>query len=204
MARSAQNFSVAGLATPPKASRRRHIECTQSESRSFLLSSVISLRERNKKRQGKARTSTKGERGRGSKGKDQQKARKLTHRRCVATSRDGAKHGVTQSNPDRERKADRVFEAQHEVRRRAKQSKARRHRSTARRRSKAQSPKQSTTSEAKHDVSAYCQLLVAKSFFPTLCPPLGGPVGGGGRRRRACNACASPETAAGSGRDYSF
>ena len=122
MARSAQNFSVAGLATPPKASRRRHIECTQSESRSFLLSSVISLRERNKKRQGKARTSTKGERGRGSKGKDRQKARKLTHRRCVATSRDGAKHGVTQSNPDRERKADRVFEAQHEVRRRAKQS----------------------------------------------------------------------------------
>ena len=49
----------------------------------LLCSSVISLRERNKKRHGKARTSSKGERG--SKGKDKQKARKLTHfiRRCV-------------------------------------------------------------------------------------------------------------------------
>ena len=167
MARSAQNFSVAGLATPPKASRRRHIECTQSESRSFLLSSVISLRERNKKRQGKARTSTKGERGRGSKGKDQQKARKLTHRRCVATSRDGAKHGVTQSNPDRERKADRVFEAQHEVRRRAKQSTTSSKHSTT--------PKQSTKSEAKHDVRSKarrlsCLLPACEKLFSFLRP----------------------------------
>ena len=149
MARSAQNFSVAGLETPPKASRRRHIECTQSESRSFLLSSVISLRERNKKRQGKARTSTKGERGRGSKGKDQQKARKLTHRRCVATSRDGAKHGVTQSNPDRERKADRVFEARSTSTSEAKHDVIEaQHDAEAKHkvRSKTRRPKQSTTS----------------------------------------------------------
>ena len=201
MARSAQNFSVAGLATPPKASRRRHIECTQSESRSFLLSSVISLRERNKKRQGKARTSTKGERGRGSKGKDQQKARKLTHRRCVATSRDGAKHGVTQSNPDRERKADRVFEAQHEVRRRAKQSTTSSKHSTT--------PKQSTKSEAKHGVRGKarrlsCLLQAREKLFPYFVPPLGGAVGGGGRRRWAYNACASPETAAACGRDCPY
>ena len=136
----------------------------------LLCSSVISLRERNKKRQGKARTSTKGERGRGGKGKDRQKARKLTHRRCV---RDGAKHGVTQSNPDRERKADRVFEAQHEVRRRAKQSTTSSKHSTT--------PKQSTKSEAKHGVRSkarrlsclQCIAILAKSFFPTLCPPLG-------------------------------
>ena len=167
MARSAQKFSVAGLATPPKASRRRHIECTQSESRSFLLSSVISLRERNKKRQGKARTSTKGERGRGGKGKDRQKARKLTHRRCV---RDGAKHGVTQSNPDRERKADRVFEAQHEVRRRAKQSTTSSKHSTT--------PKQSTKSEAKHGVRSKArrlsclQCISCEKLFFLLCAPL--------------------------------
>ena len=91
-----------------------------------LLGFVFFLRERNKKRQGKARTSSsKEERGRAKARTN--KARKLTHRGGL---RDGAKHGVArrakhgvaQSKPDRERKADRVVEAKHEVCRRTKQS----------------------------------------------------------------------------------
>ena len=141
---------------------------------------------------------------RGSKGKDKQKARALTHfiRRCVlrVTEQSTASRRATQIASEKQ-----IASSKHSTKYVDERSKARRHRSTARRRSKARSPKQSTTSEAKHDVShAYCELLVAKSFFPTLCPPLGGPVGGGGRRRRAYNACASPETAAGSGRGCSF
>ena len=50
-------------------------------------------------------------------------------------------------------------------------SKARRHRSTARRRSKAQSPKQRTASEAKHDVSHAYSVFLAKSFFSYFVPP---------------------------------
>ena len=95
----------------------------------LLCSSVISLRERNKKRHGKARTSSKGERG--SKGKDKQKARKLTHfiRRCVLRV-------TEQSTTSRiAKQTSQITSEKHEVRRRTKQS------------------KQSTsTNEAKHDV----------------------------------------------------
>ena len=85
------------------------------------------LRERNKKRQGEARTSSSKGESRGRAKARTNKARKLTHRRRL---RDGAKHGVArrakhgvaQSKPDRERKADRVVEAKHEVCRRTKQS----------------------------------------------------------------------------------
>ena len=74
-----------------------------------LLCFVFFLPERNKEMQGKARTSSsKGERGRAKARTN--KARKLTHRGGL---RDGAKHGVAQSKPDRERKADRVVEAKH-------------------------------------------------------------------------------------------
>ena len=92
----------------------------------LLCSSVISLRERNKKRHGKARTSSKGERG--SKGKDKQKARELTHfiRRCVLRV-------TEQSTTSRiAKQTSQITSEKHEVRRRTKQS--------------------TSTNEAKHDV----------------------------------------------------
>ena len=92
----------------------------------LLCSSVISLGERNKKRHGKARTSSKGERG--SKGKDKQKARKLTHfiRRCVLRV-------TEQSTTSRiAKQTSQITSEKHEVRRRTKQS--------------------TSTNEAKHDV----------------------------------------------------
>ena len=147
----------------------------------LLCSSVISLRERNKKRQGKARTSSKGERG--SKGKDKQKARGLTHfiRRCVLRV-------TEQSTTSRiAKQTSQITSEKHEVRRRTKQS--------------------TSTNEAKHDVveakhdvveakhgvikakhgvrskarRLSCLLQFAKSFF---CLPSGGAAGGGGRRGR--------------------
>ena len=84
------------------------------------------LRERNKKRHGKARTSSKGERG--SKGKDKQKARKLTHfiRRCVLRV-------TEQSTTSRiAKQTSQITSEKHEVRRRTKQS--------------------TSTNETKHDV----------------------------------------------------
>ena len=98
-----------------------------------------------------------------------------------------------------------IASSKHEVRRRAKQSTTSSKHSTT--------PKQSTKSEAKHGVRSKARrlscllcnkLLAKKSCFPTLCPPLGGAVGGGGRRRWAYNACASPETAAACGRDCPY
>ena len=111
---------------------------------------------------------------------------------------------IAQSKPDRERKADRVVEAKHEVCRRTKQSTT--------------SPKQRTTTtrakhdvvearrQAKHDVShahAYLLLnckLLAKSFFP-FAPPLGGALGGGGAPAPAYLCAWRPTYAASCRRD---
>ena len=75
---------------------------------------------------------------------------------------------IAQSKPDRERKADRVVEAQHEVRRRAKQSTTSSKHSTT--------PKQSTKSEAKHGVRGKarrlsCLLQAREKLFPYFVPP---------------------------------
>ena len=160
----------------------------------LLCSSVISLRERNKKRQGKARTSSKGERG--SKGKDKQKARKLTHfiRRCVLRVTEQAKHDVAHCKA----KTSQIASEKHEVRRRTKQS------TTSSKQSSKQSmtsSKPSNASEAKHDSHFRLRLQFAKSFF---CPPLRRSRRRGGRRGWAYNACASSETAAACGRDCPF
>ena len=114
----------------------------------LLCSSVISLRERNKKRHGKARTSSKGERG--SKGKDKQKARELTHfiRRCVLlrVTEQSTTSRIAKQKPARSRaKSTKYVDERSKARRR--RSKARRRRSQAwRHQSKAWRPKQSTTS----------------------------------------------------------
>ena len=109
----------------------------------LLCSSVISLRERNKKRHGKARTSSKGERG--SKGKDKQKARELTHfiRRCVLL------RVTEQSTTSRiAKQTSQITSEKHEVRRRTKQSTTSSKQSTT-----SSKPSMASASEAKHDVS---------------------------------------------------
>ena len=96
---------------------------------------------------------------------------------------------IAQSKPDRERKADRVVEAKHEVRRRKNKERS----STTSSKHDSEAKHIQHDAEAKHDVikakhdvikakhDVICLLQFAKSFFPCL---LGGAVGGGGRRRR--------------------
>ena len=110
----------------------------------------------------------------------------------LRTSRDGAKHDVAQSKnqPDRERKARSTStnEAKHDVVEAKHDVVEAKH----------------GVIKAKHGVRSIslnivlCLLQFAKSFF---CLPSGGAVGGGGRRGRGYNACASPETAAACRRD---
>ena len=127
----------------------------------LLCSSVISLRERNKKRHGKARTSSKGERG--SKGKDKQKARELTHfiRRCVLRV-------TEQSTTSRiAKQTSQITSEKHEVRRRTKQSTTSSKQSTMSSKQSMTSSKPSMASGRSKARRLSC-LNLRKAFFSSL------------------------------------
>ena len=124
------------------------------------------------------------------------------------STRRRAKHGVAQSKPDRERKADRVVEAKHEVRRRKNKERS----STTSSKHDSEAKHIQHDAEAKHDVikakhdvikakhDVICLLQFAKSFFvfPALAVCLGGGGGGAGD---GLLMRTPPSYAAGSGRD---